>query len=175
MRADTIPALEEFLNRYSLSPSADIIRRERDRLAAFPVTKPAPPPTAAVVPSAVPDDERAWDSARITRSREPLEKFIRDFPGSKHRPDAEILLSSLSPPHIERPLHCGAGKRAEGDQCVQIVCAIGFKVGEGGKCERKVAFKEPPRIPQPQSHRAETSPRQNRSGCYSFNGEKFCN
>ena len=65
-------------------------------------------PSAAVgaLPPSPASDEAAWNLVRGMKNREALQAFIRQFPASAHRPEAEILIAALPPPapiSTERP------------------------------------------------------------------------
>jgi hypothetical protein len=99
MESGSVAQLDSFLAKHPASPWASLVRSEKDRLAKLAdLTDPAAPPPIAEPPVApvVSEDEAAWEKAKAARSRESLQRFVRAFPDSKHRREAELLLASVS-------------------------------------------------------------------------------
>jgi len=107
MRADTIPALEAFLTQYPESSSADIARRERDRLksANAPMTpaigiSPAAPP--AVRPPAAPSKPVITNlivpiAPKLKPVREVIKRRVVQLAPNRPKSDASTLVRSARP------------------------------------------------------------------------------
>ena len=64
---------------------------------------PLPPPSAEPpVTATVGEDEVAWEKAKLAKNRKSLVALVHEFPESKHRHDAEILMASLSVAPVEQ-------------------------------------------------------------------------
>jgi formylglycine-generating enzyme required for sulfatase activity len=71
--------------------------------AAAPSVKPAPQ-TVPSPPTGPPPDEVAWAIVKDTREAEELRRFIKQYPASARRADAETRIKALEPPNVAMTL-----------------------------------------------------------------------
>jgi hypothetical protein len=107
---------------------------------SFP--KPNPVKTVSVRPdgSLVFMDEVAWQKAKSTRTRDAVKKFLREFPDSKRRNDAEVLLANLTP---ATPIEQSTAPETPLEYSVVFDGACNFKFLNRDsffQCDRKVSF-----------------------------------
>jgi hypothetical protein len=74
-------------------------------LPAEPDVRPSP--AVGTLPPPAGSDEAAWNLVKGMKSRDALQAFIRQFPASSHRAEAEILIAALPPP---APISAGRPK-----------------------------------------------------------------
>ena len=159
LRSGSVAKLDLFLSKYPDSASVDIVRRERERLTQALPGMAAIPHTAEQI-KPVADDEAAWEKVKVTPTEDALEKFIREFPDSKRRRDAESLLANLKPPRAERPT-----SQATVSPSVQ-------SKPDPHAAPPVVPLRQPP--PGRIAHeKAQPKPTPN-GNCFSVNGERYC-
>ena len=159
LRSGSVAKLDLFLSKYPDSALRDIVRRERERLTqALPGMAAIPHTAEQIKPAA--DDEAAWEKVKVTPTQDALEKFIREFPDSKRRRDAESLLANLKPPRAERPT-----SQATVSPSVQ-------SKPDPHAAPPVVPLRQPP--PGRIAHeKAQPKPTPN-GNCFSVNGERYC-
>ena len=193
MRADTISALELFLTQYSQSSSADIARRERDRLKSTNIVIGAIDPKAPsepIAPNPEPSKPKI-DLVEIARTLQSELKRVGCDPAStdgnwgpsseralaqfnqRTRNAFDVKVASLEAIEGVRgrtdrvcPLECGAGKHLVNGQCIEIACKADEVLGTGGACERR-RHPTRPIVDNVKVHPAT-------GGCKVIGGQSFC-
>ena len=155
MQSGSIVMLNSFLSKYPASALAGIVRREKERLLK-PYLGPlatSPPPIQLDGPLA--SDEVAWEKAKSHRTSNSLRNFIREFPNSKRRHDAEILLANVGPASVERS---------------KPLPTVSPSISKTPPAKRQHP-RSPARLAAPDVESTRTAPA---TKCFAFNGAHYC-
>ena len=154
MQSGSIVMLNSFLSKYPASALAGIVRREKERLKPYlgPLAT-SPPPIQLDGPLA--SDEVAWEKAKSHRTSNSLKNFIREFPNSKRRHDAEILLANVGPASVERS---------------KPLPTVSPSISKTPPAKRQHP-RSPARLAAPDVESTRTAPA---TKCFAFNGAHYC-
>ena len=148
---------ESFLNRYAYSPHVSEARQRLADLKSKQVAAIAPPVLTADqnaardIPRLLVGELRRVGCSRGLNDENwnvGAQRSLRLFnENPKTNFDAQVAsLDALNAVRGRKdrvcPLTCERGYKAKGDDCVEVVCEAGFKIGDNNSCEKE-QFKQP--------------------------------
>lgn len=114
--------------------------------------------------------QQTWSSA----TQKAIERFNKHAGTALESRQATIAAFNAVKDKSKRvcPLFCSHGFRADGDQCIRIVCRVGYRVGAENECEKLDVRRE---AKQPSPHELPEVKRANREATPATSGQVYCN